>query len=543
MLDGINIYILGVFGSIILYQIVGFYAIKQVKNLDDYYVSGRNATTLFMSGTLFASMLSINGFMGDAAYAYGGNISTLTLINTLCACGYILGPLFFGRYIRRSKANTMPSYFGDRFNSIRIRRFAGIITVVSLSAYFLSVIQGTSILMEMMTGYEKNICLFLSWLCIMTFTLLSGSKGVILTDTVQCIIFLVATIIAGPYLFDAAGGIENIVSTLANNSNTPIGLLSYHGNIGNGTIFENIMYGITMGIVWLMTISVSPWQAGRNLMAKNEHVIFRSGVISAFLTVAFLFYIYLMSISIIPIYPHMPHPEKVLIWSAYEIMPKFVGMFLLVGIMAAGLSSASTFLSVVSFSLSVDILGKKFENTYAQLKFTKIIVMVIGIILWLMAYCDFASIRIIAWFASTIIASSWGYIAFASVWSKKLTERGAYYSMVGGFIGYLLSIYYKEVLDFPLKNLFDPFYIGIFISIIAAVIGSNKQKKTQQEIIFQQQLHILPESERVPRDYKIDKMYGAGLIFAGIVISIFLIIYWALPYNALIKNEIFRVIG
>ena len=162
---------LGVFIGICVYILIGYYAGKRVKNLEDYYVSGRNSTTLFITGTMFASMLSTNGFLGDTAYAYSGNITTIFLINTLCACGYILGPLYFGRFIRRAKVNTMPSYFFYRFNSKRIQKFAGIITVVSLSAYLLSVLSGTSILMQYLSGFDRLTCLFISYICILAFTM------------------------------------------------------------------------------------------------------------------------------------------------------------------------------------------------------------------------------------------------------------------------------------------------------------------------------------------------------------------------------------
>lgn len=106
---------------------------------------------------------------------------------------------------------------------------------------------------------------------------------------------------------------------------------------------------------------------------------------------------------------------------------------MLTGILSAGLSSATTFLSVVSFSLANDIFGLEFKDDKSQVNFTRMVVFIVSIIALIVAYFDLASIRIIAWFASTIIAASWGFLAFASVWSKKLTERGAYLSMIGGF--------------------------------------------------------------------------------------------------------------
>lgn len=60
-----NIFFIGVVVSILVYIVVGIWAGRSVKDVNDYYVSGRNAPTILIAGTLFASMLSVNGFMGD----------------------------------------------------------------------------------------------------------------------------------------------------------------------------------------------------------------------------------------------------------------------------------------------------------------------------------------------------------------------------------------------------------------------------------------------------------------------------------------------
>ncbi len=533
-----NVYIIGVLVSVTIYLLVGIYVGRKVKNIEDYYVSGRNATTLFITGTIFASMLSTNGFMGDTAYAYSGNITTLILINTLCGCGYIVGGLFFGRYIRRSQVNTMPTYFWQRFNSKRIRQFAGIITVFSLSAYLISVIQGTSQLMETMTGLDKFTCFFIAWACVMVFTLYSGSRGVLVTDTIMFIFFLTATIVAGLYIFDAAGNLNNLVVNLVNSPNTPEGLLAFHGNTGGNSVFDIVFYGFTIGVVWMITVAVSPWQAGRNLMVKNEHIIFRSGSVAFLMTVFFLTYLYFMAISVILLNPNMENPESVIIWTAFDVMPTFVGVLLLTGIMSAGLSSASTFLSVVSFSMSSDIFNIKFESDKSKINFTRMVIFVVSTIAVILAYMDISSMRIIAWFASTIIAASWGYVSFASVWSKKLTERGAFYAMVGGFFGYLISKCLKEFAGMPFDSIFDPFFIGVFVSVVLGVFCSLGQKKSQHEISFQNKMHIIPSLEIVEKEYKLDRVYGWLLIIAGVIVSLFLIKYWALPYNEIIGIDV-----
>lgn len=536
-----TIFFAGVIISIIVYLIVGIYAGRSVKGIDDYYVSGRNAPTIFISGTLFASMLSVNGFMGDQAFCYSGNVTSLVFLNAICACGYIFGPFAFGRYLRRSQCSTMPEYFGARFHDFRNRRLAGIITIISLTAYLLASITGVGILMQELTGLSYEICLLLAWLCFTGFTFYSGSKGVIITDTLMFLVFLIAAALAGPYIFNAQGGLDQLLTNLMNNPAAPEGLLDFHGNIpgtGASDAFGAMMYAITMGIVWFFAVTVSPWQAGRNLMAKSEHVTFRSGVIAAICTSVFLLYVNLESISVINLNPNMQDPQRVLIWAAFHVMPKLLGTMVLAGIMAAGLSSASTFLSVVGFSVTSDIIPRKFESEKAQLHFSRITMLVVGLIALALAYLGLGSVRIISWFASTVIAASWAVPGIGSIFSKRLSATGARWSMLAGFLGFIIPKALTGLGIAPFSHIFvnflDPFFLGIYFSLLFAVIGSRLYPACEQETAYHKQLMILPESEKQLSDYKRDRVYGYVLIGAGISISLFLLFGWALPYHGLI---------
>lgn len=536
-----NIYLIGVIVSMVVYMGVGILAGKSVKDVNDYYVSGRNAPTLLITGTLFASMLSVNGFMGDQGWCYKGNITNLVLLNALCAMGYVIGPLIFGRYLRRSECTTMPEYFGERFNDYGNRKVAGIITVISLTAYLLASITGVGILMEELTGLSYKVCVVIAWLTFTTFTFYSGSKGVIITDTMMFMIFILASILSGPFIFKAQGGIKNLLTNLMNNPSLPENLLDYHGNLagtGSTTIFNSLMYSVTMGIIWLITVSVSPWQAGRNLMAKSEHVTFRAGSLAAICTVVFLLYLNLQSVAVLNINPDLTDPQRVLIWASFNVIPKILGTLVLTGIMAAGLSSASTFLSVVGFSVTNDIFNFDFKSEKQQLRFSRIVMLGVGIIALLLAYLGLGGIRVISWFASTIIAASWFVPGIGSIVSKKLSATGAKWSMLAGFIGFIIpkTLVGLGVWKFGeiFVNFLDPFFIGIIFSLIFALIGSKLYPVSQVEKDYRKKLLELPESEKVLTEYKKDKKYAYLLIIVGLGVSLLLLFGWALPYNNLI---------
>ena len=54
--------------SILIYVVIGSYAGRSIKKLDDYFVAGRQAPTLLILGTLVASVMSTSIFMGESSF-------------------------------------------------------------------------------------------------------------------------------------------------------------------------------------------------------------------------------------------------------------------------------------------------------------------------------------------------------------------------------------------------------------------------------------------------------------------------------------------
>ncbi|MBT7582435.1 MAG: sodium:solute symporter family protein, partial [Kordiimonadaceae bacterium] len=67
-----DIYTITIAISIIIFVLVGNYAGRTVKGLDDYFVAGRRAPTLLIVGTLVASLFSATIFLGEAGFTYSG---------------------------------------------------------------------------------------------------------------------------------------------------------------------------------------------------------------------------------------------------------------------------------------------------------------------------------------------------------------------------------------------------------------------------------------------------------------------------------------
>ncbi len=149
---------------------------------------------------------------------------------------------------------------------------AGIMIVVGLGAYLMAVTQGTALLVAEVSNVPYRLALFVVWAGYTAFTLRSGSRGVVLNDTMMFILFVIAGFLALFWVVAAAGGWFSAVESLANFAAKP-GLIAWHGTTGPGanwqTPAEALTWAVILGVAWSVVVAVSPWQASRYLMAKN----------------------------------------------------------------------------------------------------------------------------------------------------------------------------------------------------------------------------------------------------------------------------------
>ena len=190
--------------SLLTYLVVGNLAGRKVKKLDDYLVAGRNAPTLLIVGTLVASTIGTNSFLGDTGMAYDGYASLIIMSLPITVMGYLLGGLFFGRYLRRAGTNTVAEYFGRRFSSRRIRVLAGVIVMLGLGGYLMTVTMGAALILSQVTDLSYVGALIVVWIAYSAFTFYAGSQGVVITDTIMFLFFSIVGLVALSFIVGSA---------------------------------------------------------------------------------------------------------------------------------------------------------------------------------------------------------------------------------------------------------------------------------------------------------------------------------------------------
>ncbi|QPI64557.1 sodium:solute symporter family protein [Vreelandella venusta] len=485
------IYTIAILLSLVGYFVIGHLAGRRVKGLDDYLVAGRNAPTFFILGTLVASYLSTSAFLGETGFAYQGYPFVMLIFAAVSTSGCLLGALVFGRYLRRSGARTVPEFFGKRFASHRVQAIAGLTTIIGLGAYLLGVMQGAGIMFAELTGMPYWVGLVLVWATYTGFILYSGSPGVMLTDTIMFVIFSLAAVGGSLYVIHDLGGWSGVVEGLLMQTDKP-GIALWHGVIEGPTASfssptEALVWGLTLGLVWAAVLAASPWQSSRYLMARNEHVVMRSAMLTA-VALAVFYALMMMTGAAINLYDATLDPERSMVWVALNVLPTWLGVVILTGVFAAGLSSCSTFLSIIGFSLSNDILPASTDERSAMRK-SRIAVLAAGLIALLLALFQPPAVMSVVWFAATLFASSWGPVALMSIWSRKITAAGASWGLVVGFAGNVaLSLMVQaEWLSLPVY--LHPVLLSTLLALVAITLASRVTQVSPAESAYRAFLH------------------------------------------------------
>lgn len=520
--------------SIAVYIAVGNYAGRGIRQLDDYYVAGRRAPTLLIVGTLVASVMSSTVFLGEAGFTYDGQMGPFVQFPQAAATGYIVGALLFGRYLRRSRAPTVADYFGQRFDSRRVQVAAGVTVIVALGGYLVVVTQGAAILLSDLTGLDYAEALIVAWLSYTAFTMYSGSRGVILTDTIMFLLFTFASVIVAVCLVDSFGGMAATVEALATQDVKP-DLASWHGTVGPGTEWATpadfLTWLLIMDVAWAVTYMVSPWQSSRHLMARDEHVVIRAAIYTC-LTVGLLQVLIYGAGGIVNVARFDIEPsDTVLVWAAQNLVPKFVGALLLAGIMAAALSSASTFLSLVGFSASNDLVEHHERTERQAIRTSRLVMLAVGIVALVTTFLFPPSLFWVTYFIGTVFASSWGPVGLMSVWSRTITKDGAFWGILSGFACNVIPWYFDFTGAIALPAWGNPVVIGALASIVVTIAVSRSGAVTEPERAYRERLHRVPDEDREPRKIRVTLVAPLVLVVYGIAMTLLMRHYYVRPYQ------------
>jgi SSS family solute:Na+ symporter len=417
---------------------IGIYAHKKTKKTaEDYFLANRTFGPIILFFTLAATNFSAFTFLGFAGNAYDSGFGQYGIMSFGTA---IMAVMFFiiGRKVwklgKEKGYITPPELIGDRFNSISLRLiFMGVMVIFTIP-YLATQAIGAGMIIESVTGASVTwqIGAIFTMFVIMIYVLFGGMRGSGWTDVIQGILMITAMTIAVIFVAINIGGFE-VANTMAYNTNPELFMRPGGGNFFLPFIWFSFM------LLWIFADPMFPQIFSRFYTAKDEKSLKYSMILYP-IVVSFMFLfpvligVWAHGVGIIPNQKDMVLPLMVLNYT-----PGFIYAFVMIGALAALMSTADSQLLSLSSMLSHDLPFNKLKISEINIgRFLIIILSLFAILFVITNYDPNEGIM------GTLVKTTFSGLAvlcpttIAALYWKKATKYGCIASILIGEISIFL---------------------------------------------------------------------------------------------------------
>ncbi len=329
------------------FLLVGFRAGHTAKSREAFFVADRRGSPVAIAGSLLATAVGGSATVGVAGMAYerGMTAAWWTLVG---AIGLAVLALFLAPRVRAFSAFTLPGVAAQMYGS-RVGIAVALLTVVAWMGVVSGQIVAASRVLTFAGAGHPTAWVFLFTIVLVIYAVVGGQKAVIRTDVLQAVVILAALLAALVYVVLSFGG------TVAWMSAAPSGSLQFPVSEAFGWT-DILTMLVLVGSVYL----VGPDMYTRLLSARDVGTARLGALGASLLVIPVAFVVAGLGVSARMLAPGLV-PEQALSWLAANALPSVVGLLLLVGLVAALMSSADSTLLGQATILADDVLSTVFQ--------------------------------------------------------------------------------------------------------------------------------------------------------------------------------------
>lgn len=402
--------------------LIGVYSAFKIKTPTDYYIAGKKAGLIPVSGSLLATILGGSAILGTIELSQ--NIGWAALWFLFCAALGLFALIPISKYVKRYGNYTLPELLGTFYGRKAEFISSLIIPVAWLGIIAAQIIAAAKILSGL--GFiDYTNAAILSGAVFIIYTLLGGQLSILKTDALQSIL-IIAGLIALVFFSIKSPVSVNFerfeIGALFNSSFSPFDL-------------------IILILTYSVTFVVGPDIYSRLFCAKNEKTASRSILIVALILIPVSFGLtYLGIIS-------QQTQNAGIISFAQNLLPGWAYGLFIAALLSAVMSSADT--TLLTSSMILNELFTVNLNSKTSLKSTRWIVVFMGIISIVIALFVTSIIQSLL-FALTFFSGAFVIPALAGLLQIKVVRNRVVYAIIiGGLValsGKLIHNFHDEIL-------------------------------------------------------------------------------------------------
>lgn len=463
----------------------GFY---DTCNAKDFFIANYSLDLSLSVSTFVATWFSAASFLGlgSSLYIYG-----------ISAIIYSIVPWFTGGLfllllvpsLKEYKVLTFSELLYVKYKSQLLKFLTAGVIIIAYTLYITMQIKGFGIVMELLLEIPYNLAILLVYLYIL-YTTFGGLYSIAKSDIINTIIILFSTIIFGITVLLHCQGVENIIykaksiesiAVLGWNIKTPKGGLLHPFCKG----LQPPLYLLTSFFGWGLGLAANPQYIMRIISARNKKVAKKMIVLSlSLLTIIYLF----MTIgaiglrTLIPTAPSVKNVDEIIPLLFSRIEENYLVGFILVGIIAASVSTANSELLLVANTFTYDILSffwkKHIIDDDHMLFLNRITVAIVGTISLLLSLNPPEKL---IQFGGNI----WGIFTvtsfiplYAGTFFKNISKRSVEISSLVGIISYVIFLTLPSFIpnEIVIGGDIHPASFAFVISLITFLIIEGRYK-------------------------------------------------------------------
>ncbi len=494
---------------IIIVVAIGIYFSRKHDSSVDYFLAGRNLSWWTIGGSLVASNISTESFVGMSGSGYKMGLA-IACYDWLAAVGLIIVAKFLLPLFIKNRIYTMPEFLEIRYN--HIVRF--ILSVMMIFGYVMialaAVLYSGGLVIHTMFDFPLIWSIIVLAVVAGAYTVYGGLKAVVYTDIVQVITLLLGGIIATIIGLKAIGGIGSFWAQSSDKFHLVLPLdhpeLPWIG-VFVGLWIPNIFY-------W----GCNQFITQRTLAAKNIHEAQIGVVFASFIKLIMPFIVVIPGIIAYALYSdEIPRADMAYPYLISRLVPCGLIGIIFAGLVGAIMSSLDSMLNSSATILTIDIY-KRYINKNSSEKHLITVCRIAAIVVLVIA-ATIAPLLTHFELIFSYIQKFWGFISpgvvvvflFGIFW-KRSNASGAIASLVMS-----IPVYLALQFIFPDMAFLNQMTISFMIlSLIMVIVSLSSEPFPERSINMQDYLKLI----KTPRTFNI----LSGVII-GVVITFYAVFF------------------
>ena len=326
---------------------IGLFLGKFIKNIGDYFKGGNAIPWISGAISNFMTKFSTFIFVAYAGIAYEHGFVALTLIwSTVLPA--LVGVAFFARRWRRAGIMTPMELLETRYN-MPVRQLFSWLGVFFKILDNMVRLYALGLFVTAATPMSLQMSILVCGIIVALYTVVGGLWAVVITDVVQFIILMVATLILVPLTIQAAGGLSQMKLAI------PEHFTWFNGPKGM-PLFLMVYY-----LMILVKYSGNWTFIQRFYSVRDERASEKQGLLTAVFFFLFPVIFLFPSIAAKAIIPDLANPEMAYVSICLKLLPTGIMGLMVAAMFAATMSVLSGEYNVTAGVLTKDIYQRLFN--------------------------------------------------------------------------------------------------------------------------------------------------------------------------------------